>query len=75
MENYKKIHETAIELSSYLSRYDSIESLNEAYLIEGKFSFDTLLDDAEINIKGLDSKTLDSIIGLSLDKAGFYELL
>jgi len=75
MENYKKIHETAIELSSYLRRYESVESLNEVYLINGSFSFDTLFDDAEISIKEFDEKTLNSIIGLSLDKAGFYELL
>jgi len=75
MENYKKINETAIELTSYLARYDSVESLKDDYLIEGKFSFDRLFDDAEISIKEFDEKTLGSIIELSLDKLGFYELL
>jgi hypothetical protein len=75
MENYKKIHETAIELASYLSRYDSTESLKDDYLIEGKINSYTLFDDAEISIKEFDEKTLNSIIKLSFDKSGFYELL
>ena len=42
MDNYKKIHETALELSSYLSRYESLEELNQDYVIENRFDFNTL---------------------------------
>ena len=75
MDNYKKIHETALELSSYLSRYESLEELNQDYVIENRFDFDTLFSDAEISTKSIDKSSLDKIISLALDKSGFYELL
>ena len=75
MDNYKKLHKNAIELSTYLNRYNSLEELNEDYIINERFSFDRLLADAEICTKSIDKSSLDRIISLALDKSGFYELL
>lgn len=75
MDNYKKIHETADELATYLNRYSSLEELNQDYVINERFNFDSLLADAEISAKLLDKSSLDKIISLALDKSGFYELL
>ena len=34
MDNYKKYMKLHLELSSYLSRYESLEELNQDYIIQ-----------------------------------------